>query len=243
MQPEAESSNSWQRTAAAQEEDYFNASDEDDDVIGPKMPSTASAATTTASGVSTISPQKRKRSAHNSPLLKRPSAPSPGKMSTGNRTTAGGAGLVDYDDASDSDGSSGAQSPVVKAKLSIQPSSPTPASTAATLDGDATLGGEVKEGDRLEEDLGDIALKMRAKRAREEEEEEGFGGLLMNKAKDGAGDASANTGSVVMDKGASLEAEEKKDDVAAKKEGKKDEGGKKIRLSFGSLKKFGSGGK
>jgi protein phosphatase-4 regulatory subunit 3 len=246
VQPEAESSSSWQRTAAAQEEDYFNGSDEDEDVIGPKLPSTASSATTNAGGAFTISPQKRKRSAQNGPPLKRPSAPSPGKMSTGNRTASSGGGLVDYDDASDSDGSSGAQSPVIKSKQSILPTSPSPSSG----EDDVALSGGANEEERLEEDLGDVALKMRAKRAREEEEEEGFGGLLLSKKKEAAaGDSAINASSAALEHEETVKGEDKKEAVAGKKAGKKeeggkkDEGGKKIRLSFGSLKKFGSGGK
>ena len=205
------------------------------------MPTNASAATTTASGVSTISPQKRKRSAQNGPPLKRPSAPSPGKMSTGHRASGGG-GLVDYDDTSDSDGSSGAQSPVIKGKTSIHPTSPSPSSGTAG-NGGSSIGDEQME-ERLEEDLGDVAAKMRAKRAREEEEEEGFAGLLVKK-KDEAGSAAAEPAAKAetsaVEKKEAVKSEDKRED--AKKDSKKEEGGKKIRLSFGSFKRLGGGAK
>jgi len=147
---------------------------------------------------------------------------------------------VDYDDASDSDGSSGAQSPIIKSKHSIQPTSP----SASSAKSDTILAAGDKDEERLEEDLGDVALKMRAKRVREEEEEEGFGGLMLSKKKeDAAGEPATKTHSVVTEKAASVKGEDRKAEVVGKKEGKKDEGGKKIRLSFGSLRKFGSGGK
>jgi protein phosphatase-4 regulatory subunit 3 len=58
---------------------------------------------------------------------------------------------LDYDDGSDSDGSNGTQSP---------------RQSAAVVTAE------------LEDDLGDVAMRMRAKRQREEEDDEGFAGLL-----------------------------------------------------------------
>ena len=93
---------------------------------------------------------------------KRPKPPFPtatptrGRANTGvqrSPTTRSKPSLVDYDDGSDSDGSNGTQSP-------RQP------------------GGSVDATQELEEDLGDVAMRMRAKRQREEEDDEGFAGLL-----------------------------------------------------------------
>jgi len=93
---------------------------------------------------------------------KRPKPPFPTATPTRGRANAGvqrspttrsKPSLVDYDDGSDSDGSNGTQSP-------RQP------------------GGSVDATQELEEDLGDVAMRMRAKRQREEEDDEGFAGLL-----------------------------------------------------------------
>ena len=68
---------------------------------------------------------------------------------------------LDYDDGSDSDGSNGTQSPRQPAAV-VTP--------------------------ELEDDLGDVAMRMRAKRQREEEDDEGFAGLLgIAKAAGGGG--------------------------------------------------------
>ena len=184
VQPEAESSKAWERKAQAQEDDYFNASDDEDEaspIIGPIQPAAA------AGPASTPSKKRRRNNAQGSATatgsttttspVSRPGAPSPGKMASGGRST--GMGLVDYDDGSDSEGSSGAQSPVIK-PLGAADAGSSPTTTSSTTASIAT------PDDQLEEDLGDVAMKMRAKRAREEEEEEGFAGLL-GKAKTHAG--------------------------------------------------------
>lgn len=84
--------------------------------------------------------------------------PTRGRANTGvqrSPTTRSKPSLVDYDEGSDSDGSNGTQSP-------RQPGS----------------GSGLGATQELEEDLGDVAMRMRAKRQREEEDDEGFAGLL-----------------------------------------------------------------
>lgn len=259
VQPEAESSKAWERKAQTQEDDYFNASDDEDEaspVIGPVQP-----ASTVAVPASTPPKKRRRNNAQGSATtpnsasasssatspVSRPGAPSPGKMAAGGRSS--GMGLVDYDDGSDSEGSSGAQSPVIKPlSAADMGSSPTTSAVAsATPD------------DQLEEDLGDVAMKMRAKRAREEEEEEGFAGLL-GKAKTHAGpglNLDTAEGEMAGKPGVAkqgLEDEQAKGEaqgVAEGKEGKSKEeggkswsaaagaGGKKLRLNFsGAFKKL-----
>ena len=96
-------------------------------------------------------PSKRQKPITNTTLTR-------GRVTTGvqrSPTTRSKPSLVDYDDGSDSDGSNGTQSP-------SQPGSGL--GLGATQD--------------LEEDLGDVAMRMRAKRQREEEDDEGFAGLL-----------------------------------------------------------------
>lgn len=79
------------------------------------------------------------------------------------RKRSGGKLGLDYDDSSDSDGSAGGQSP----HPNVQEESKTePAITPSEV---------------LQEDLGDVTQRMRAKRVREEEEEEGFVGMLLGK--------------------------------------------------------------
>lgn len=123
---------------------------------------------------------------------------------------------LDYDDGSDSDGSNGTQSP-------RQP--------GGSVDATHTQ--------ELEEDLGDVALRMRAKRQREEEDDEGFAGLLgMAKA--------AGGGSMAKEKEKETEteivkAEEKLKSVTPKpvKEEKKEVNtpGKRLKLHLGFGKK------
>ena len=156
-------------TAEADEESYFQGSDEEEETIGPKMPASSS-----------ISPQKRKRMQASAatpptPPPRRPAAPSPGRMAAGNAVASGSALGLDYDDGSDSEGSSGAQSPRVKPMSSS-------ASPSAALQGKRVARGDTPP-EELEEDLGDVAMKMRAKRLREEEEEEGFAGLIVKQSK------------------------------------------------------------
>ena len=257
VQPEAESSKAWERKAQAQEDDYFNASDDEEQaspVIGPVQPATAvptstppkkrrrnnAQGATTPGSASTVSTTNSNATA-TSPVS-RPGAPSPGKMASGGRAT--GMGLVDYDDGSDSEGSSGAQSPVIKPLGATDlGSSPTTTPAAATPD------------DQLEEDLGDVAMKMRAKRAREEEEEEGFAGLL-GKAKTHAGpglnlDSAEGEMSGKPGAGATVQGSDQPGLTDEGKEGKVKEeekkswsaaagaGGKKLRLNFsGAFKKL-----
>lgn len=84
------------------------------------------------------------------------------------KSRSGGALGLDYDDGSDSEGSNGAQSP----RIPIGPEK-----------GDISArSGQPEE---REEDLGDVAIRMRAKRIREEEEEEGFAGMLVGKGVSG----------------------------------------------------------
>ena len=163
------SSKTWSMAAEADEESYFQASDEEE--IGPKVPVSAS-----------ISPHKRKRAQSGAltPPPKRPAAPSPGRMAAGNSAALG----LDYDDGSDSEGSSGAQSPVVK---------PTPGGSPISAQGQASGRGTTPPKE-LAEDLGDVAMKMRAKRLREEEEEEGFAGLLAKQSKKAEGQSTLGNG-------------------------------------------------
>lgn len=101
--------------------------------------------------------KKRKR------MLPRGGAP---KKRAGPVTKNGAALGLDYDDGSDSDGSAGSQSP----RRGMPPATP-PVITPS---------------EELEKDLGDVALKIRAKRQREEEEEEGFASLVGKGGKKGA---------------------------------------------------------
>ncbi|GMK58191.1 hypothetical protein CspeluHIS016_0502230 [Cutaneotrichosporon spelunceum] len=128
------------RTATDEEEAWFNQSDEE----------------TGADGESTVPhlPAKRKRNQQ--------SGPAPKRLSSG----GGGSALgLDYDDASDSDGSTGGESP------KVVPTNP-PAGTES----------------ELVEGLSDVEKRVRAKRIREEEEEEGsaFSELMSGGSKAGA---------------------------------------------------------
>ena len=251
----------------AQEDDYFNASDdEDDDVVGPKPPS--------ESGNVSPQKRKRVPAGSSEQPAKRPSAPSPSKMlrrkndsistaktgvgrkgygtprkGVGVGSGAGGGGLVDYDDGSDSDGSAGAQSPLPRS-ASITDFTPdsegdTASSTSGSSGGEGAMDVDVtKDQERLEDGLGDVAMMMRAKRLREEEEEEGFAGLLVKAGskKDSSASTATPTETQAEDSGASKAGVE--EDKTVKEEPKKGgEGQKKIRLSFAPLKKLpGMGG-
>ncbi len=72
---------------------------------------------------------------------------------------------LDYDDG-DSEGSGGSQSPRLLAVIGKEESGSGPVITSP---------------EELEGDLGDVAMRMRAKRLREEQEEEGFAGMLVAK--------------------------------------------------------------
>ena len=182
-------------------------------------------------------PQKRKRvPTHGggpSPQPpKRPSAPSPGKTAAGGAGagTSGAALGLDYDDGSDSEGSVGAQSPSI-----------TPASSTGAA-------GEILTPPELEEDLGDVAMKMRAKRMREEAEDEEFVGLLMRqipKKEQGtkrttrgaaAAGAGGGKGGEAGD-GGSAGGQARIKEEPKGSTGKEKESGKKIRLSLGSFGK------
>jgi len=128
---------------------------------------------------------------------------------------SGGALGLDYDDGSDSEGSNGGQSPRIPMGPRKEDAPPTPGTASEELEGD----------------LGDVAMRMRAKRLREEEEEEGFAGMM-------AGKAAATTPKKEK------ETKKEKENVGG---GGKREGTpikeKKIRLNFGALgKKLGGGG-
>ncbi|BEJ13212.1 hypothetical protein CspHIS471_0303860 [Cutaneotrichosporon sp. HIS471] len=132
------------RTATDEEEAWFNQSDDETDAEGES----------TAPHV----PVKRKRTQQ--------SGPAPKRLSSG----GGGSALgLDYDDASDSDGSAGGESP------KIVPANP-PAGTES----------------ELVEGLSDVEKRVRAKRIRQEEEEEGsalsdlIGGSKAGAPKDGS---------------------------------------------------------
>ncbi|OCF33154.1 hypothetical protein I316_05199 [Kwoniella heveanensis BCC8398] len=252
---EAESSKSWGTRAAAEEEEYFNASD-DEEVIGPQPPGTAS--TTTSTGSGPLAPQKRKRMfTHGGGPKKRPAgarqpgstAVSPNTGANTSGTTGGGALGLDYDDGSDSDSSSGGQSPRIRPDH-ISPDSGS--SSSSQVEPKEEAEDEIKVTEELEEDLGDVAMRMRAKRAREEEEEEGFAGLLV-----GAKSTSATTASTTTEAADSGEALTTTPRTAGGDEGKKGVGatagkdkdkdkdkdkGKKIRLNFSLGKKLGGGG-
>lgn len=141
-----------------------------------------------------------------------------------------GTGLVDYDDGSDSDSSAGAQSPLLK-----------PLSSAPEGQPDQV---EEKPSVKLEEDLGDVAMKMRQKREREEEEEEGFAGLLVKSKKAASPDKAVKkedeakpviniqTQAGLQENGAKVEGDKRMTPTKAKKEDR----GKKIRLNFGIFK-------
>jgi protein phosphatase-4 regulatory subunit 3 len=217
---EAESSKAWSRAAEAQEEEYFNASD--DEEIGPKPPAEVRP------------PIKRKRSTPvtpGGPPSKRAAkaaaaaaaAATTATVATVTVSSAPSLGL-DYDDGSDSEGSSGGQSPRLapKAEGGTGPPPITPP-------------------EELAEDLGDMAMKMRAKRQREEEEDEGFAGLLVKaNALGGATGKPASAASATA-AGAETTAEPTGEGGGASTPKKKErstplkDAGKRIRLSLGSM--------
>ncbi|WWD22828.1 hypothetical protein CI109_107322 [Kwoniella shandongensis] len=169
---EAESSKAWTRNAEAEEEEYFNGSD--DEEIGPKQPSASP--TIAVSPTAEKIPAKRKRMyTHGGGPKKRSTRAGPASPVTGTGTltagqSAGGGALgLDYDDGSDSDSSGGASPRIKPDHLEQQASSSSPIVESTPA----------QSTEELEEDLGDVAMRMRAKRQREEEEEEGFAGLLV----------------------------------------------------------------
>lgn len=234
-QAEAESSNAWKRNADAQEDDYFNTSDNEDDTIGPHQPSPTATATSSSPNASPQS-KKRKPSPRESLRRQRPNAASPGKMIRGGApspTSPSPALGLDYDDGSDSDGSAGGQSPLLKPLQSqLDDEKKNSLGTAAN--------GDIKPNDILEEDLGDVALKMRAKRMREEEEEEGFAGLLGGKAAKDVKPATDTSATSPTIEAITSEPPSPTGDIKGK--GEKEGVGKKIKLSLGSLRRFGAGG-
>ncbi len=112
------------RTAADEEEAWFNQSDDDTDADGE--------------ATALHMPVKRKRAQQ--------SGPAPKRLSSGGGSALG----LDYDDASDSDGSAGGESP------KIAPTNPPSATESELVEG-----------------LSDVEKRVRAKRIRKEEEEEG----------------------------------------------------------------------
>ena len=82
------------------------------------------------------------------------------------RKRSGGMLGLDYDDSSDSEGSTGGQSPRL---------------TDPNVTEESQSGPAITPSEALQEDLGDVTLRMRAKRERDEEEEEGFVGMLLGK--------------------------------------------------------------
>lgn len=171
------------RTAADEEEAWFNQSDDE----------------TEADGDSTTlhMPIKRKRTQQRGPAPKR--------LSSGGGSALG----LDYDDASDSDGSAGGESP------KIGPTNP-PAATDS----------------ELVEGLSDVEKRVRAKRIRKEEEEEGsaFSELMGGSNKTGGPkDGSGGAVKVVHEEGAEGGGPPGKD--------------KKIRLSLGGIGRKFRGGK
>lgn len=140
------------------EDDYFNA--ESDEEIGPKPPMEVHAG------------QKRKRVRSDN-------------ISPGKRIAPKSAGLgLDYDDASDSDGSEGAspksnRSPLLGAIPSLAPSPIDPDGLGSPSGSAPRLKLKVRKASSPEA-LGAVAMKMTQKRQREEAEEEegGLAGLM-----------------------------------------------------------------
>lgn len=140
-----------------------------------------------------------------------------GKRQSPAKTTTSPALGLDYDDASDSDGSTGGESPKVR-PVSLN------------------FGDLADTQHQLSDDLSDVALKIRAKRMREEEEEEAGG--LADLIGGGKG-SSVKKEPAKEAEGASRAPVAGGGSPAAAADGKE----KKIRLSLGGLGKKLSGGK
>lgn len=211
------------RAAEADEEDYFNASDEED--VKPPAP------------VHDIRlPSKRKKASQAGGPHKRSNSgagASPAKP-------AATLGLVDYDDNSDSDSSAGGQSP----RLRSQSTAGQAGSSSPKLAGSSPKAA-ARAAEELEEEMGDVTMKMRAKRQREEEEEEGFAGLV-GKPAGGAGVGAGAKGAGHTPKrspspSGGAKDKEKEKGGGAKREGTPGKrGGIRVNL-FGMGKKFGKG--
>ncbi|KAL1409675.1 Platinum sensitivity protein [Vanrija albida] len=185
------------RSSADDQDGWFNQSEDE----------TEGEAETAATGAHV--PLKRKRGLQAGHAGKRQSAPKPISPALG----------LDYDDASDSDGSTGGESPIVRP--------------------DGSPFGDLSETQhQLSDDLSDVAQKIRAKRMREEEEEEA-GGLA-----DLVGGGGKSPAAKKESAAATKEGEGSSRPTAPTGNGKAAEGKeKKIRLSLGGLGKKLSGGK
>lgn len=141
---------------------------------------------------------------------------------------------LDYDDNSDSTDSEGSTGNTSSPRAG--PSAPQPEPDLAPTE-------------ELAEDLGDVAMKMRSKRQREEEDDEGFAGLLSKATAMGGGNPakSSDTEETGEKKGEKQwlsgfmsskykDKDKDKDKVGSPKV--KEEGGKKIRLNLG-VKRIG----
>ena len=185
---------------AADEDSYFQGSD-DEEELGPKPPTS-------------ISPQKRKRNPPSAgptpptPPLRRPAAPSPGKMASGGPIMTGVLGL-DYDDNSDSEGSS---SPTMKP----QQKSGTPP----------------KE---LEEGLGDVAVKMRQKRLKAQQDDDELGDLFVGRGAKRS--AAAASSPAKKENGPNGRQEGRGDAGEAEEASPGGSVGKRIKLSLGAFGK------
>lgn len=156
------------KSAEAEQEDYFNA--ESDEEIGPQPPSTSSP----------VSQPQQKRKRQRTATLG-------GNMPPSKKTPpAEGASFLglDYDDGSDSDGSTGSPrhtaGPMPPSPSGGETSNLAPSPMAVEETGPAKT--ETPVPAASEEELQEIEQKMRAKRMREEQEEEeeesGLAGLL-----------------------------------------------------------------
>lgn len=190
------------RTVAEEEDAWFQQSDDEDANGGDTS-------TSDSSSESQV-PAKRKR-------VFQATGPSPKRPSPSKPTPALG---LDYDDASDSEGSTDGESP----KATGRRPSPSIDST---------------ETEHLAEELTDVEQKVRAKRMRNEEEEEeagGFADLVKGVKKGGAGSASGGP------QASARTVKEEKESTAEGAASGGSGGGKekKIRLSLSGLsKKFG----
>ncbi|WVR03282.1 hypothetical protein IAU60_000273 [Kwoniella sp. DSM 27419] len=215
---EAESSKAIETRAAAAEEEYFNASDDEEE-------SGAKAVEGTKGSGSPLAPQKRKRMfTHGGGPKKRPSgARAPGSAAGGASPAGGGALGLDYDDGSDSDSSTGGQSP----------RTPAEASGETALGESSTGPKDSSEGLDPEEAMQQLRARRKQK---EEEDEEVFAGLLGKGGSNGKGAAASETAEAGTGEGASG----KKPGTPVKEMGM----GKKLKLNLGGLgKKLGGGGK
>nr|XP_019014382.1 uncharacterized protein I206_00464 [Kwoniella pini CBS 10737]OCF53163.1 hypothetical protein I206_00464 [Kwoniella pini CBS 10737] len=226
----------------AEEEDYFNGSDDEE---------TASSGDITKAQQNVEIPSKRKRMyTHGGGPKKRPAGARSPNMSTssnspssnletststsGSGSGTGGALGLDYDDGSDSDSSSTGQR--------------SPRNSSSDKIPNSNLGNLNLTKEELEDDLGDVAMRMRAKRQREEEEEEGFAGLLV-----GAKTTTTPTTTITTTKEENKEEDKSINDnniISKSRINSNNTGnstpvkdmGKKIRLNLGFGKKLGGGG-